>query len=170
MPSSSRSLRIRLVDLQNRLRSPYSLRWLQRVGSSFRRIGRRSANWRLRDPRVAQTGVRESHILPSRSLNKCANQDRLSRSFRRGSRLGSAGMAAEGTHHPALDNEDLLEGWKAIADHLDKTERTVQRWEKSKALPIRRLKAGAADEQGRVFAYKSELDTWWRDILARPEE
>ena len=79
-------------------------------------------------------------------------------------------MAAEGTHHPALDNEDLLEGWKAIADHLDKTERTVQRWEKSKALPVRRLKASTADEQGRVFAYKSELDAWWKDILARPEE
>jgi TolB-like protein/Tfp pilus assembly protein PilF len=79
-------------------------------------------------------------------------------------------MAAEGTHRPPLDNEDLLEGWKAIADHLDKTERTVQRWEKSKALPVRRLKAGAADEQGRVFAYKSELDAWWRDILVVPEE
>ena len=79
-------------------------------------------------------------------------------------------MAAESTHHPALDNEDLLEGWKAIADHLDKTERTVQRWEKSKALPVRRLKAGTADEQGRVFAYKSELDAWWQEILSRPED
>ena len=70
-------------------------------------------------------------------------------------------MAAdEGVHRPRLDDEDLLEGWKAIADHLDKTERTVQRWEKRKALPIRRLRAGSADEQGRVFAYKSELDAW----------
>ncbi len=25
------------------------------------------------------------------------------------------------------DRRDLLEGWKAIADHLGKTERTVQR-------------------------------------------
>jgi TolB-like protein/Flp pilus assembly protein TadD len=80
-------------------------------------------------------------------------------------------MTAEGLHRFPLDNEDLLEGWKAIADHLDKTERTVQRWEKSKALPVRRLKAASAtDEQGRVFAYKSELDAWWREILARPEE
>ncbi len=79
-------------------------------------------------------------------------------------------MAAEGTHHPPLDNEDLLEGWKAIADHLDKTERTVQRWEKSKALPVRRLKVSTAEEQGRVFASKAELDAWWREILARPEE
>lgn len=80
-------------------------------------------------------------------------------------------MTAEGMRRVPLDNEDLLEGWKAIADHLDKTERTVQRWEKSKALPVRRLKAIAAvDEQGRVFAYKSELDAWWQEVLARPEE
>jgi TolB-like protein/Flp pilus assembly protein TadD len=79
-------------------------------------------------------------------------------------------MATEGTHQPHLDNQDLLEGWKAIADHLDKTERTVQRWEKSKALPVRRLKVALAEEQGRVFAYKSELDAWWQDILARPED
>ena len=79
-------------------------------------------------------------------------------------------MAAEATHRPALDNDDLLEGWKAIADHLDKTERTVQRWEKSKALPVRRLKAGTADEQGRVFAYKSELDAWWQKVLSRQDD
>jgi len=79
-------------------------------------------------------------------------------------------MAAEGTHHPTPDNSDLLEGWKAIADHLRKTERTVQRWEKTKALPVRRLKAATADEQGRVFAYKSELDAWWQEILSRPED
>lgn len=56
---------------------------------------------------------------------------------------------------------DLLEGWKAIADHLAKTERTVQRWEKSKGLPVRRLKADSGDEQPRVYAYRSELDVWW---------
>jgi TolB-like protein/Flp pilus assembly protein TadD len=65
-----------------------------------------------------------------------------------------------------LDEEDLLEGWKAIADHLNKTERTVQRWEKGKALPVRRLKAGSPEEQGRVFAYKKELDAWWKEVLS----
>jgi TolB-like protein/Tfp pilus assembly protein PilF len=72
---------------------------------------------------------------------------------------------------PQVNNEnDLLEGWKAIADHLDKTERTVQRWEKTKALPVRRLKADSPEEQSRVFAYKSELDAWWQDRLTRPDE
>jgi TolB-like protein/Tfp pilus assembly protein PilF len=78
-------------------------------------------------------------------------------------------MVAGDMQQPGLDEEDLLEGWKAIADHLNKTERTVQRWEKSKALPVRRLKAGSPEEQGRVFAYKTELDAWWNEMLARPD-
>lgn len=65
---------------------------------------------------------------------------------------------------------EMLEGWKAIADHLDKTERTVQRWEKTKGLPVRRLKSGSPEEQSRVFAYKSELDAWWQDRLSKPDD
>ncbi|HST09921.1 MAG TPA: hypothetical protein VLL05_06075, partial [Terriglobales bacterium] len=64
---------------------------------------------------------------------------------------------------------DLLEGWKAIADHLGKTERTVQRWEKTRNLPVRRLKSGSPDDQSRVFAYRNELDLWWQDQLARTD-
>jgi TolB-like protein/Tfp pilus assembly protein PilF len=78
-------------------------------------------------------------------------------------------MVAGDMQQPGWDEEGLLEGWKAIADHLNKTERTVQRWEKSKGLPVRRLKAGSPEEQGRVFAYKTELDTWWREVLTGPE-
>lgn len=78
-------------------------------------------------------------------------------------------MSSGGIQRPGLDDEDLLEGWKAIADHLNKTERTVQRWEKGKALPVRRLKAGSLEEQGRVFAYKKELDAWWQEMLTRSD-
>ena len=74
-------------------------------------------------------------------------------------------MASEGLQpKPELDERrvsDLLEGWKAIADHLDKTERTVQRWEKNKGLPVRRLRADPREDQPRVYAYKSEIDAWW---------
>jgi tetratricopeptide (TPR) repeat protein len=59
--------------------------------------------------------------------------------------------------------EGLLDGWKQIAEHLGKTERTVQRWEKSKGLPVRRLQADSPEEQPRVFAYKAELDLWWKE-------
>ena len=78
-------------------------------------------------------------------------------------------MVAGDMQQPGWDEEGLLEGWKAIADYLNKTERTVQRWEKSKGLPVRRLKAGSPEEQGRVFAYKTELDTWWTEMLTRPD-
>jgi len=69
-------------------------------------------------------------------------------------------LSAEGSR-PKPD--DLLDGWKAIAEHLARTERTVQRWEKSKGLPVRRLQATSPDEQPRVFAYKSEVDVWWQE-------
>jgi len=79
-------------------------------------------------------------------------------------------MADEGVHRSGLNDPNLLEGWKAVADYLNKTERTVQRWEKARALPVRRLKSGSVEEQSRVFAYKSELDAWWQDILVQPDE
>jgi Tol biopolymer transport system component len=52
--------------------------------------------------------------------------------------------------------EGRLDSWKEIAAYLRKGLRTVQRWERTEGLPVRRL------GQGSVFAYKSELDAWWR--------
>jgi len=56
--------------------------------------------------------------------------------------------------------DGLLDGWKAIADYLGKTERTVQRWEKKKGLPVRRFQSELPEEQSRVFAYQLEIDAW----------
>jgi len=55
-----------------------------------------------------------------------------------------------------------LETWGEIAAYLGREIRTVQRWEKSLGLPIRRL-GGFSDKQSRVFALKHELDTWWQE-------
>lgn len=55
-----------------------------------------------------------------------------------------------------------LETWGEIAAYLGREIRTVQRWEKSLGLPIRRL-GGFSDKQSRVFAFKHELDTWWQE-------
>jgi len=46
--------------------------------------------------------------------------------------------------------------------------RTVQRWERTKGLPVRRLPGG---DMARVYALKSELDAWWssRGIHLLPE-
>jgi tetratricopeptide (TPR) repeat protein len=77
-------------------------------------------------------------------------------------------MGSEGTK-PRTD--DLLDGWKQIAEHLGRTERTVQRWEETKGLPVRRLRAQSeSEEQPRVFAYKSEVEAWWKEQQAKPGE
>jgi TolB-like protein/Flp pilus assembly protein TadD len=55
---------------------------------------------------------------------------------------------------------DVLDSWKEIAVYLKREVRTVQRWEKNLGLPIRRL---SRDKQGAVFAYRSEIDAWWRE-------
>lgn len=56
--------------------------------------------------------------------------------------------------------EDRLDSWKEIAAYLRREVRTVQRWEKSARLPVHRLQI---NKQGAVYAYKTELDAWYRD-------
>ena len=47
--------------------------------------------------------------------------------------------------------------WKEIAGYFGRDVRTVQRWERTDGLPVRRLKHA---KRGSVFAYKEELDRW----------
>jgi tetratricopeptide (TPR) repeat protein len=54
-----------------------------------------------------------------------------------------------------------LETWKEIAAFFGRTERTVKRWEKERALPVHRL-PGAA--RSRVYAEVIELETWLRSV------
>lgn len=67
---------------------------------------------------------------------------------------------------PAQAGNDRLDSWKEIGAYLKKEVRTVQRWEKSAGLPVRRLTHG---KLGTVFAYKSELDAWWRESQSKVE-
>ena len=65
-------------------------------------------------------------------------------------------------HHPKFRPEiankaDRLDGWKAIADHLGKDERTVQRWRRQRGMPVHRVPGG---KSGAVFAFRQELDAW----------
>ncbi len=53
-----------------------------------------------------------------------------------------------------------LHGWKAIAAALDRGVRTVQRWERTLALPVHRLGEGAPCP---VFAFQDELQLWLRE-------
>src|SRR5215467_9105381 len=52
---------------------------------------------------------------------------------------------------------DHLDSWKAIASYLDRTVRTVQRWEKKERLPVfrhRHLKGNS------VHSSKQAIDEW----------
>jgi hypothetical protein len=52
-----------------------------------------------------------------------------------------------------------LESWKQIAAYLDRSERTVRRWEASEGLPVYRREH---EKQDTVFAYRHELEAWSR--------
>lgn len=74
-------------------------------------------------------------------------------------------MVEERPSQPDVDasaRRQRFETWGEIAAYLGREIRTVQRWEKSLGLPIRRL-GGFSDKQSRVFAFKHELDAWWQE-------
>ncbi len=59
---------------------------------------------------------------------------------------------------PARDRTGTrLDGWKAIAGHLGRDIRTVQRWELSEGLPVHRL---GHRQRSSAYAYSGELDAW----------
>src|SRR5512140_3437995 len=53
--------------------------------------------------------------------------------------------------------EEVLDSWKEISRYLNRDVRTVQRWEHTRGLPVRRMPGGAKPG---VYAVKSELDRW----------
>src|SRR5437016_10679033 len=56
-------------------------------------------------------------------------------------------------------HDKKLVSWKEIAVHLGREIRTVQRWEKSEGLPVRRHEH---QKRSTVYAYASELDEWFK--------
>src|SRR6266511_1915732 len=71
-----------------------------------------------------------------------------------------AAPPSEGADVQPAGNLDRIDSWKEIAAYLRRSVPTVQRWEKKEALPVRRH---THEKLGSVFAYKSELDDWWRE-------
>jgi tetratricopeptide (TPR) repeat protein len=69
-----------------------------------------------------------------------------------------------GTPQPYSDeniaSSDRLDSWKEIAVYLKRDVRTVQRWEKTEKLPVRRH---LHEKQGTIYAFKSEIDAWSHD-------
>src|ERR1051325_5523202 len=69
-------------------------------------------------------------------------------------------------HPPGPAAAERLDSWKEIAAHLRREVRTVQRWEKSERLPVHRH---LHQKLGSVYAYRSELDRWWKERRAELE-
>ncbi len=61
--------------------------------------------------------------------------------------------------------EDKLDSWQEIADHLKRQVRTVSRWERERGLPVHRVPGG---KRGAVYAYRSEVDAWLRTTAGLP--
>ena len=64
-----------------------------------------------------------------------------------------------------------LDSWKSIAEYLERSSRTVQRWHASHGLPVHHF--GGC--KGSVFAYAQEIDRWLLSLaegtrIADPEE
>ncbi len=63
--------------------------------------------------------------------------------------------------------KDILNGWKEIANYVGRDIRTVERWEKQRGLPIRRVPgAGRAT----VYAVVTELDEWFASARSQEDE
>jgi TolB-like protein len=58
-----------------------------------------------------------------------------------------------------------LDSWKEIASYLRRGTRTVQRWERTEGLPVRRLQH---EKLGSVYAFKQELDSWFARRDGKP--
>lgn len=61
--------------------------------------------------------------------------------------------------------QKTLESWKQIAAYLERSERTVRRWEATEGLPVHRREH---EKQDTVFAYKHELAAWSRSRTKCP--
>lgn len=63
-------------------------------------------------------------------------------------------------------NAKTFHSWKAIANYFKCSERTVRRWESTQGLPVHRHQHQSAS---RIFAYQSELDSWFSSRLSQPK-
>jgi hypothetical protein len=71
----------------------------------------------------------------------------------------SVGTSLVATGDGSLErpNAIRLDSWKDIANYLNRSVRTVQRWEMAEAMPVHRHRHGTG---GSVYAYPHEVDAW----------
>ncbi len=62
-------------------------------------------------------------------------------------------------------NKKRLDSWKAIAEFLSRSLRTVQRWHECNGLPVHHF----GGHKGSVFAYEEEINHWLASLSDEPE-
>ena len=65
-------------------------------------------------------------------------------------------------HHPPGER---LDSWKEIAAYLRRDLRTVRRWEKTRALPVRRV---PGEGRQAVYAFRNEIEAWLSPGMEQP--
>lgn len=65
-----------------------------------------------------------------------------------------------GRSAPDAGAGERLDSWKEIGGYLRRSVRTVQRWERTEALPVRRLRHEKGES---VYAFAADLDRWWSE-------
>lgn len=68
--------------------------------------------------------------------------------------------ALDGLSGNSSASSDRLDSWKEIAVYLRRSVRCVQRWERVEGLPVLRHRHAKGST---VYAYRHEVDQWWRD-------
>ena len=63
-----------------------------------------------------------------------------------------------------MSKDNLLRSWKEISAYLGCDTRTCHRWEKKHGMPVHRAEGGA-EAKSHVFAYKDELDRWFKETF-----
>ena len=72
--------------------------------------------------------------------------------------MQSPSTAFRGSVDSAQWERERLDSWKEVASFFRREVRTVQLWEKSEGLPVRRQHH---KKLGSVYAYRQELEAWW---------
>ena len=84
--------------------------------------------------------------------------------------MQSPTTAFRGGVHAGPWTNERLDSWKEVASFFRREVRTVQLWEKSEGLPVRRQRH---KKLGSVYAYRHELEAWWASrsaVRAGPAE
>jgi hypothetical protein len=82
-------------------------------------------------------------------------------SLTNGKRMRAVTRVGFDTHGHRLDS------WKELAVYLGREVRTVQRWERSEGLPVRRHDHAKASS---VYAFKCEIDAWLQSRSQSPRQ